>query len=326
MNRRSFVQMALALPAASLPAWARAAAYPGSKPIHMIVPFAAAGNVDTMARLVGAAMGPLLGTSIVVENRAGVGGGIGAGYVTRSKPDGYTLLASSNGPLTVNLFFQKNMTYDPLKDLIPLGKISDVAHVLAVNPSLPAKTLPELIKLSQQRPINVGTSGVGSATHMTLVRFVAATGANLTHVPYKGGGALTADLVGGTLDAAFTELSTAQPLHKSGMTRIMAIAAQNRSPLVPDVPTAIEQGVADFIATSYVGLLVPAGTPEEVRNLVQQALAKSLDDTNVTSNIRNQGAEVAIRAERTGAGFGAFLRGEFDRSKAAVQQAGIVPE
>jgi tripartite-type tricarboxylate transporter receptor subunit TctC len=325
LDRRSFLRGTLALAASCVSPLALAADYP-DKPIHVIVPFAPAGNVDTMARLVSAALTSRWGTSVIVENRPGAGGSIGADYVARSQPDGYTLLASSNGPLTVNPFFQRNMPYDPFKDLIPIGKISDVAHVFAVHTSVQANTLTELIQLSKRKPVNTGTSGVGSASHMTLVRFNFATGANLTHVPYRGGGALVADLVGGSLDAAITELSTAEPLHRAGKVRILAVASQHRSELMPDVPTAIEQGVTDFVATSYVGLLSPASTPANINARVQQALAASLATDDMAKKMRDLGAELASQPERTGDGFRAFLRGEYDRSQAAARQAGIQPE
>lgn len=324
ITRRSFMRGTLALAASSLPSLAFAADYP-DHPIHLTVPFAPGGNVDTMARLVSAPMTGFLHTSMVVENRPGAGGSIGANYVVRSKPDGYTLLVCSNGPLTVNPFFQKDLPYDPFKDLLAIGKISEVAHVLAVTKSHPAQTLQDLIKLSKNKPVSVGTSGVGSATHMTLVRLNYATGAGLVHVPYQGGGALTSDLIGGTLPAALTELSTAAPLHKSGNIRILGVASARRSDLVPDVPTMDEQGVHDFTAASYVGLLSPAGTPAADNARIQQALADCLKRADIIQKMKQQGAEIASAQEQTSAGFAAFLRAEYDRSKVAIQQAGIKP-
>ena len=162
------------------------AAYP-DHPIRLIVPFAAGGNADLVGRLVAEGMSPTLGQNIVVENRAGAGGSLGAAQVASAPPDGYTLLVGSNGPLTVNPFVQAKLSYDPTKDFIAIGLANLAPHAIVLHESIPAKTVPELVALSKQRPITIATSGAGSAGHMTLVRFIAATGANLTHVPYRGG-------------------------------------------------------------------------------------------------------------------------------------------
>ncbi len=200
------------------------AAYP-DRPIHLIVPFAPGGNADIVGRIVGERISSALGQPVVVDNRGGAGGSIGAEVVARATPDGYTLLVGSNGPLTVNPFVQAKLGYDPLKDFAPVALTSYVPHVIILNDKVEAKTLPDLIALSKKTPVNIATSGVGSASHMTLERFKAATGANVTHIPYKSGGALMPDLMGGSIQAAMTEFSTALPLHKGGKARIVAIAA-----------------------------------------------------------------------------------------------------
>ena len=160
------------------------AAYP-DRPIHLIVPFAPGGNADIVGRIVGERISSALGQPVVVDNRGGAGGGIGAEVVAHATPDGYTLFVGSNGPLTVNPFVQANFAYDPLKDFAPIALTSYVPHCIILNDKVEAKTLQELIALSKKQPINIATSGVGSATHMTLERFKAATGANITHIPYK---------------------------------------------------------------------------------------------------------------------------------------------
>ena len=182
----------------------RFAAYP-DKPIRLIVPFAAGGNADFVARLSGEYMSQALGQPIVVEYRTGAGGSLGADMAAKSAPDGYTLFTGSNGPLTVNPFVQAKLGYDPLKDFIAVGLANLAPHCLAVNAAVQAKTLQEAIALSKTSPFNVGTSGAGSASHMTLARFNAATGANIAHVPYRGGGAIVPDLLSGTLTGAMTE-------------------------------------------------------------------------------------------------------------------------
>ncbi|MGB7579640.1 MAG: tripartite tricarboxylate transporter substrate binding protein, partial [Pseudolabrys sp.] len=221
------------------------AKYP-DRPIRLIVPFAAGGNADIVGRLVGERISNALGQPLVVDNRGGAGGSIGAEAVARSTPDGYTLLVGSNGPLTVNPFVQAKLGYDPLKDFAPVALTSYVPHVIILNSKVEAKSIAELIALSRKAQISIATSGVGSATHMTLERFKAATGADIVHVPYRSGGALMPDLIGGSIQAAMTEFSTALPLHKGGQARIVAIAASSRSRLAPEIPTFIESGVKDF--------------------------------------------------------------------------------
>lgn len=324
-SRRRLIQAAGSLAALSLLPFAARAAYP-ERAIRLIVPFAPGGNADIMARLVGEGMAQSLGQPVVVENRAGAGGSIGAGEVARAAPDGYTLLTGSNGPLTVNPVVQPKLPYDPLKDFAPIGLTSLVAHALIVNAGVPARTLPELVELSKRQQVGVGTAGVGSATHLTLERFNAQTGAKLVHVPYRGGGALLPDLVAGNIQGAMTEFSSALPHHRSGKARFVAIAATRRSPLAPDVPTMIESGVADFTAASYIGILAPTGTPAAALDRLQAALAHALGSAKVLERMHELGAEPATGELLTSAGFGAFIRRDYERSREAAKLAGLKAE
>ena len=301
------------------------AAYP-DRPIRPIVPFAAGGNADIVGRLVGDQMSQALGQPVVVENRGGAGGGIGAEFVARAAPDGYTLFVGSNGPLTVNPFVQAKLAYDPLKDFAPVALTSYVPHVIILNNQVPAKTLPELIALSKKQAINMATSGVGSATHMTLERFKAASGANITHVPYKSGGALMPDLMGGSIQAAMTEFSTALALHKGGKARIVAIASAQRSQLAPDIPTFIESGVKDFTAQSFIGILAPAGTPAPVIDRLQKAIAGALTGGTAPDRLRGMGSEIATAEQMTPQGFAAFIRTDYDNMREAAKLAGLKPQ
>ena len=308
--------------ALALSPFASLAAFP-ERAIRLIVPFAPGGNADIVARLVGGAMAEALAQPVVVENRAGAGGSIGAEVVARAAPDGYTLLTGSNGPLTVNPFVQAKLGYDPLKDFAPVGLTSFVPHAIIVNAAVAAKTLPELIALSKQQQIGVGTAGVGSATHLTLERFNAQTGAKLLHVPYKGGGALLPDLIAGTIQGAMTEFSSALPHHRGGKARFVAVAAAKRSALAGDVPTMIESGVKDFTAASYIGILAPAGIPADAMARLQAALVSALNAPKVLERMRELGVEVAPADLMTGAGFGAYIRREFERSGEAAKLAGL---
>ena len=325
ISRRDLLRAIAAAPLLALAPHVARAAYP-ERPIRLVVPFAPGGNADIVGRLVGERMSEALGQPVVVENRAGAGGSIGAEYVARASPDGYTLLVGSNGPLTVSPFVQAKLGYDPLKDLAPIGLTSLVPHAIIVNAAVPAKTLQELVALSKQQQVGIGTAGVGSATHLTLARFNSQSGAQLVHVPYKGGGALLPDLVAGNIQGAMTEFSSALPQHRSGKARFVAVAAEKRSPLAPDVPTMDEGGVKGFTAASYIGILVPGGTPADVVAALQAALARALGSAAVRDRMRELGVEVATPELMTAAGFGAFIRQDYERSREAAQIAGIKKE
>jgi tripartite-type tricarboxylate transporter receptor subunit TctC len=302
------------------------AAFP-ERPIHLIVPFAAGGNADIVGRLVGDVISKGVGQPVVVENRGGAGGAIGAEFVARAAPDGYTLLVGSNGPLTVNPFVQAKLGYDPLKDFAPVALTSYVPHALILSNSVAAKTVAELVALSKQAPISVATSGVGSASHMTLERFKAAAGVAITHVPYRGGGALLPDVIAGSVQGAMTEFSTALPLHKAGQARILAIAAKQRSKLAPDIATFDELGVKGFIAQSYIGILGPAKLPPEIIAQLQKAVASGLSGgSTAAERLVGLGSEIATPEQLTPQGFAEFLRVDFDQMREAAKLANLKPE
>jgi tripartite-type tricarboxylate transporter receptor subunit TctC len=324
-RRRLLQAMAGFTAAALIPRAAFAAEYP-DRPVKFIVPFGAGGNVDGVGRLLAAAMGPLLGQSVIVDNRTGAGGSLGAGVVAQGAPDGYTLLIGSNGPLTVNPFLQAKLSYDPMKDFAPIALVGVVPHALLINKDLPVKSLDELIALSKKQTVGCATSGIGSATHLTLERFNAQTGAKLVHVPYRGGGSLVPDVLGGTVQAAMMEFSTALPLHKAGKARIIAVAAARRSTLAPDVPTFIDGGAKGFTAQSYVGLLAPARTPPAVLRKLEATAASALGAPAMSERLQGLGIDIAGPAERQPAAFGEFLRADYARSRDAAQRAGLKPE
>ena len=324
--RRALLRTLACLPAAALlPRHALAGEFP-ERPIRFIVPFGAGGNVDGVGRLLGAAMGRRLGQPVVVDNRAGAGGSLGAGLVAQSPADGYTLLVGSNGPLTINPFVQSRLAYDPMKDFAPIALAGVVPHVLVSSNGLPARTLAELVTASLRDPVSCATSGIGSATHLTLERFNAQTGARIAHVPYRGGNTLVPDLVAGTVQMAAMELSTALPLHKAGMARILAVAGAERSPLLPEVPTFIESGVAGFTAQSFVGLLAPVSTPVDIRLKLEDAAIASLATPEMAARLQGLGLAPAGAAERSARGFAELLRVDYVRSREAVRTAGIKAE
>src|SRR5437868_13017889 len=318
LTRRALLTTLAAAPLASaLPRPARAA-YP-EKPIRLIVPFAAGGNADFVGRLVGDSMAKTLGHPIVVENRAGAGGSLGADLAAKAAADGYTLFLGSNGPLTVNPFVQAKLGYDPLKDFAPIGLANLAPHCLAVNGDVKAKTIPEFVALTKSTPASIGTSGVGSASHMTLARFGAVTGANITHVPYRGGGNILPDLLAGTITGTVTELSTVLPQVGGGKVRVPGVAWDTRAPQLSDVPTMIEQGVKDFTAASYVGFLALTGTTAEVMKALEAALIKALNDKDLQQKMLISGAVLVPDALMTPQGFAGYIRREYELAKEAAK-------
>jgi tripartite-type tricarboxylate transporter receptor subunit TctC len=324
-NRRQFsVLLSSGAAALAWPLHAMASSYP-DRAIRFVVPFGTGGNVDNVGRLLAAALGTVLGQSIVVENRPGAGGSLGAAGVAQGPADGYSLLVGSNGPLTINPFVQAKIGYQ-LQDFAPIALAGVVPHVLLANNDLPARTLDELVALSKTRQLSCASSGIGSATHLTMERFNVQTGARLVHVPYRGGNSLVPDLIGGSTQLASMEFSTALPLHKSGKARIVAIAGARRSPLSPEVPTFAESGAAGFLAQSFVGLLAPARTPEPVLRKLAAAAAEVLGTPAMAERLAGLGLTPASADERSPSGFGALLRSDYEASREAVRVAGIRPE
>ncbi len=323
-SRRTFMTSLAAAAAAGLPSVAALAQGYPDRAIRLVVPFAAGGNADIVGRIVAEVISSALGQPTVVENKAGAGGGTGAEFVARSAPDGYTLLIASNGPLTVNPFVNPNLSYDPLKDFAPIALTSYVPHVPIISAKLGPTTLAQLIALGKTRPLTFATSGVGSATHMTLERFKHATGANITHVPYRSGGALLPDVISGNVDGAMTELSTSIELHKGGQARILGVAAAKRSRLAPDIATFDEQGVKGFTAQSFVGVVVPAQTPPAIVDRLQAVIAKGLAPGSPSAaKLTGIGAELASAEQMTAAGFAAFIKNDYEEMRAAAKLAGI---
>jgi tripartite-type tricarboxylate transporter receptor subunit TctC len=314
----------------SLPAWAlqprhALAAYP-DRPIHFVVPFAAGGNADVVGRVIADVVSGALKQPGVIDNRPGAGGAVGAQFVARAKADGYTMMIASNGPMTVNPFVNANLGYEPLTDFLPVALTSYVPHVLAVSEKSALTSIADLVAKAKTGALNIGTSGVGSATHMTLARFEHAIGAKITHVPYRGGGQLLPDTMSGAIDGAMTEISNVVQLHKAKQVRIIGSASAARPPLTPDVATFEESGVSGFRAHSFIGVVAPSKTPGEMIEAVASAIRDGfvLGKPAVTTLI-GQGSDIARVEEMTPSGFAAFLKREYAEMAAAAKVAGIVP-
>jgi tripartite-type tricarboxylate transporter receptor subunit TctC len=271
--------------------WQSAAAqdkYP-SRTVHVIVPTPAGGPVDVMARLVANQISPALGQNVIIENRGGAGNTIGSAEAARATPDGYTLLYSSSSGLVIAPMLQKSAGYDPLKSYDPVALVAATANILVVHPSVPAKSVGELIAYAKAQPgmINFSSGGIGTLPHLIGEYFKSQAAINVIHVPYRGGGPSIQDVVAGHIQFTFEGISVLLPLIKSGQLRALAVTSAQRSPLLPDVPTMIESGFANFTTSAWTGLLAPAGTPPEV-------VAK----LNGAVNVALQGAEMKAALDR----------------------------
>jgi len=259
------VRLAVAVAALVAAAHAAAQAWP-AKPIRLVVPFPPGGAVDFYARVVQQPLFEVLGQTVVIDNKAGASGMVGAEAVAKSPPDGYTLLLGNIASLAINVGIYPKMPYDPLKDFTPIVRTVDVNYVLVVHPSVPAKSVPELIAYAKANPgkLSYGSAGSGSLPHLGTELFKAQTGTDMVHVPYKGGGPMVTDLLGGSVQVVIGDQANLMPHVQSGKLRALAVATSKRSPNAPDLPTIAETGLAGFDATAWQGLVGPAGMPPDV--------------------------------------------------------------
>ncbi|MDW8314177.1 MAG: tripartite tricarboxylate transporter substrate binding protein [Rhodovarius sp.] len=268
-------RLALALPAL-LPAAAAAQGWAPSRPIRLIVPFTAGGATDASARIMAERMGPLLGQPVMVENRPGAGGNVGAEAAAKADPDGHTLLMCTIGTASINQFLYPRLPFDPQRDFAPIALVSMVANGIIAHPSLPAQNLREMIDFARRNPgrLNYATPGNGSSGHMSGEYLKFRTGVDIGHVPYRGTGVLLPDLLAGRVDLSIDNLPAYLPHLREGRLRLLAVTSRERWFAVPEAPTVIESGIADFEAVAWFGLQAPARTPEAaLRRLSEVALA-----------------------------------------------------
>jgi len=294
MRRRDFVTLLGGAAAWSVAARAEdsAAGYP-NRPITLVVPYAAGGGNDVLARAVAEPMGKTLGQSLVVENHGGAGGSIGTRLVAKAAPDGYTLGLGGTGTLAIDPTLYANVGYDPRKDFAPVGLIATSPLIILVNPSVPAHNVQELIALAKAQPgkLSYASAGRGSGIHLGTVLFAEMAGIQLTHVPYRGSGPALTDLLGGHVQIYFSSLPPAIGLVKDGKLRALGVTALKRSAVFPDIPTVAEQGLPGFEAVLHYGIVAPAGTPRPIVDKLNAALRGALTDDKVKKHIATEGAE-----------------------------------
>ena len=300
---------------------AGAHAYP-DRPIRALVPVPAGGTPDVLARTVTPGMAELLGQPLVIDNRGGAGGRIAAELVARATPDGYTIFLTSPGALTIVPHLSQNVPYDTLKDFASVGLISTGPFLLLVHPSVPAKTVKELIALARAEPgkWNYSSAGNGTANHLAMEQFKTAAGVNFTHVPYKGAPQAVTDLLAGRVSVTMNSIPPILAHIKAGRVQPLGVASLKRSPLLPSVPTVSETGVPNFESGSWLGLLVPAKTPPRIIARLSEVMVKAVNAPETRSRFEALGA-APVGGSPTE--FGALLRRESELNAKIIKAAGV---
>jgi len=294
--------------------------YP-SKPIKIIVPYPPGGTSDILARSVGQKLTETLGQSVVVENKSGATGNIGADFVAKSPPDGYTLLLADIGSLAIAPSVTASLPFDPVKDFAPVVMVAYSPHILALNPAVPASNVKELVALLKAKPdsLNFAVSGVGGANHLAGIDFAARTGVKWTYIPYKGGSQAITDLMAGNAQVMFNGMLATYPAVKEGRLKAIAISSAKRFAAAPDLPTVAESGVPGFETGSWQGIVAPAGTPPEVVKKLHDTVTAILATSEMKEKLIASGAEVRAWSSEQ---FGAFIRDEKARWAKVVKESG----
>lgn len=295
------------------------------KPIRLVIPYAVGGSTDQTGRLVAQSLSARLGQPVVVENRAGAGGTVAHDLVAKSPADGYTLLFSAAGPLTVTPHTYPKLSYDPVKGFEPITLVATQPLLLVVNPALKINNVADLIRTAQSQPdkLSYGSFGNGSAAHLAGEYFKTLAKVDMVHVPYKGSGPALVDLVGGQINLMFDVFSTAAPLVKAGKLRTIAITSSERSSQFPDVPTMQQAGVTGFEAGTWFGVLAPAGTPKPLIEQLSKALNSVLVERGLSDTLAAQGANVR---GGTSEQFKGFFLAEYDKWGKIVKTAGVTAD
>lgn len=321
MQRRTALACALLL--ACTPALAQST-YP-NKPVRIVVPYPPGGTTDLLARLLAAKLGEKLGQSFTVDNRAGASGAIGSQLVAKSPADGYTLVMATISSHGINAALHKNLPYDPVADFAPITLVASTPNVITVNADMPAKTLADLLAMARAKPgaLSFGSTSTGGSPHMSVELLKMMAQVDMVHIPYKGGGPMLTDLIGGQIPVGVDNLPSSMAHIQSGKIRALAVTTAKRWPGTPDIPTVAESGVAGYEASAWFGLLAPAGTPREIVNLLQRNVAGIVGRPEVSQRLAELGAEPVASTPEA---FGRQIAGEIDKWKKVVAATGVKAE
>ncbi len=315
--------VSFAAPAIAAAATSTVPAYP-TKPIRIVVTYAAGGSTDVVARLLANPLTEILGQQIVIDNRGGAGGMIGTEIAARAAPDGYTLLFGTSAGLSINPLLQRKLPYHVERDFAPISLVVVNPQVLVAYPGLAANTIVDLIKLARSRPgqINYASPGVGSPNHMGMELLKTMTGIDLVHVPYKGGGPASTDLIAGQVSLLFNSIPSVLPYMRSGRLKALAVGSAVRSPAIPEIPTVAEAGVPGFEYMTWYGLFAPAGTPRAIIARLNAAAAQALQAPQLAQPLRAQGSEPQPTTPEE---LARFMRVEHARWERVVKATGLAP-
>ena len=297
--------------------------YP-NKPIKIISPFATGGIADTFSRVVGQGLSESLGQPVVVENKTGGGGNIGADFVAKAPADGYTLVMGNIGSHAVNPYLMKNMPYDPLKDFEPVAYVLDAEGLVVVNPAIPVKNVNELIAYVKARPgqVSYGSGGMGTTSHLAGELFKSLAKVDMTHIPYKGNAPAITDLIGGQTQVMFATMPTVLPYVKTDKLKALAVIGSSRASSLPDVPTVAET-LPGFDVSNWIGIFAPAGTPKPIINKLNAEIIKIMQQPAVQKRLETEGAKFK---PMTPEAFGAFQKNEALKWAKTIKDSGIKPE
>jgi tripartite-type tricarboxylate transporter receptor subunit TctC len=317
----SFVAGGILLTVTAAAPWAQG--YP-AKPVRMIASSSPGSAVDIVARIVAQKLGEQLGQQVIVDNRAGAGGNLGAELAAKSAPDGYTLFMGTPAH-AINTGLYRKLNYDLTRDFAAVSQVTSGQYVIVVHPSLPVKSVKELIALARTKPgqLNYASAGNGNATHLAGELFNSATHVKLVHVPYKGSGPALTDLVGGQVQLMFCNLTAALPQVKSTRIRALAVTGRTRASAAPDLPTVMEAGVPGYVVVSWFGVLVPAATPRELITRLNTDVARAMGAPDIRERLAGEGAEPTVGTPEQ---FAAFVKAEITQWTKVIRDAGIVAE
>jgi len=298
-----------------------AQSYP-SKPIHIIVPYPAGGTSDILARTIGQRLSESFGQPVIVENKPGANGNVGADLVAKAPADGYTLLLADIGALVISPSVYPTLPFDPVKDFAPVTMVAYSPHILVVHPSVQAASVKELVGLAKSKPgkLNFAISGVGGAPHLAGVDFAMRTGIDWTYIPYKGGAQAIADVAGGQADVTLNGMLATYPLVQGGKLKLLAVSSAKRMSAIPDIPTIAESGVPDFESGSWQGVVAPVGTPREVVARLNAEISRIANAPEMRDRLGKQGADVRTNTPEE---FGTFIRSETAKWAKVVKDANI---